>query len=1767
MATENVIPEFLTAQEEMKNKRAALLAASSALVQAQYQIQQKQKLQTSLLNSGLTEESQEVMDADADRANAVNQTLEIAGHISTLDSALNTSSVEFGTLADPRLLVSQLDDQMPVLLLPMRVEIRFMTIQHIARTNLENPNLVSVPDKKELWVRLFPDDIAIHTHEPELTDDELRAGTTYWAEIAQEAESPTTGLGPWRVLAATYGSQRAAWIAKITKPVQGPPPIIPMRPSSWTRAPHTRVLPDQFVVRLFSGGNYREVVGKTVPEFLQMSIDPQEDDENYKRENGDLELPDSLKWMTDFEEAVEVGMGIRVELDGNEADLGFDKIFVLGVKASADAAESKEILETLIDNHHYTSGGFGIVKQGSPTNNTEDVKTNFTAFGMDQEESWRIETGDPLFSVETADKDKTDGQHLAEALGISYEKLEHIENADGTDVSEGMAMNRAIWPATMGYFLDQMMFPVFDDSQIADVRDYFGQFVLGRGRIPSIRVANQPYGIIPTTAFSRWSYPGTDNRSEFLRALHDGILSKVEVRWRALTANVSNVSNPGNDPKETFLNILGLHASSVEFYQRFSAGLFLMWNLHNFTQQGTSTPTDLSAFLNKKDFVQQFGNDGYDVSIIPRIFEFVFMQDQKYLNGPVIDNLRPSETRPVRNFTQTNENYLNWLNISNLQQVMSEDFSNLTIVQQGGEGQGTELPSFRPPQALLYLLLRQSCLLEWIRSGMLILQQSNQIDPTARLDLEMNGIEEGTQPSGEVQRLIQKQVTAEVTLVNLQQIELEVERQSDPDTSESARTALRQQLIEQSQPEVESTIESTYQARINAYVTYESKFDFLQETFEDITSEGQTLEEFMEAELQVGSLSVAGLVEVKEALAMLQNIPTARLERCLAETLDVCNYRLDAWFTGLVADRLHSQRLQATSRTGGLYLGAYGILENARPGSFPGIHIQEVVIESDNPGESAPTHNSEIPEHVYLGDGEGVQISYDFGNDRFMGMARVDVNNQGYIHAPSVNQAIAAAVLRAGYQAHQDQDGSPDDALAVNLTSDRVRIAISYLEGIRGGQELGALLGYRFERAVHDAGLDGYIHEIRMAFPLVAGRVLGNSNSSDIRNFEAYNVVDGLRLVEAFRAGNWILLVWGENFIFPRNDLDILTSNVQFLMEHIDAIGDLLMAEGVFQIVQGNYERATGTMNILTKGAFPQEPEIIKTQRTGQVLTQRAGVMFDTFNASDALWSAPASPRSHVEAKVNTWVAGLLPAPDKICFQVEYAQPSSTDQEEVDNLVTQKLNIGVLGLQPLDFLYLAGQMEDTGLDAELSKRIAFYTKKNLAGRDDHPVKIILMDRIDLASNTPFADNEYTIFEIMPMLRRMLKLLNASRPLDAKDFLLPSEADDILAQNIPGGYNATDLTLRFDKVIQAVNPTFNSLSEILTSLTAKTALLEAVDFQGAPPLNLATLFEDVRQALMEASNFSLTNPIPESAIDTSESAAIALIVTAKRAKSELEGKQLKVNPLLAGLASLSQKEKIAELEKISTHLFGRSFRIFPQFTFYNAAEIQNAQAYTGLLDNAGEFAMETWMPGIARVKEKMATYHHLGLLTRSIQNDDSLLKMAPMQLPWNPAGGDRWLGMQIPQGYEISGDTLSLVMDYPAAYDNTQPQAGFLIDEWHEDIPDPHVTTGLAMHFNKPNTEAPNALLLVVSPDEKGYWLWDDLMNTLDETLDWAKKRAVEPDLLDGTAFAQVLPTIMAPINAGNTTANLDFGRNIVEVNPGQIGPLTVVNSGGGAPQE
>src|SRR5215208_3337045 len=86
----------------------------------------------------------------------------------------------------------------PLVLLPVRLEVRFAP-----------PSLL---------VRIFPDDLHIDTHEPDLTADEIRAGRRYWEAVWRAAPATEREVVAWDELALGFGPERAVWIARVLEP-------------------------------------------------------------------------------------------------------------------------------------------------------------------------------------------------------------------------------------------------------------------------------------------------------------------------------------------------------------------------------------------------------------------------------------------------------------------------------------------------------------------------------------------------------------------------------------------------------------------------------------------------------------------------------------------------------------------------------------------------------------------------------------------------------------------------------------------------------------------------------------------------------------------------------------------------------------------------------------------------------------------------------------------------------------------------------------------------------------------------------------------------------------------------------------------------------------------------------------------------------------------------------------------------------------------------------------------------------------------------------------------------------------------------------------------------------------------------------------------------------------------------------------------------------------------------------------------------------------
>jgi hypothetical protein len=69
------------------------------------------------------------------------------------------------------------------------------------------------------------------------------------------------------------------------------------------------------------------------------------------------------------------------------------------------------------------------------------------------------------------------------------------------------------------------------------------------------------------------------------------------------------------------------------------------------------------------------------------------------------------------------------------------------------------------------------------------------------------------------------------------------------------------------------------------------------------------------------------------------------------------------------------------------------------------------------------------------------------------------------------------------------------------------------------------------------------------------------------------------------------------------------------------------------------------------------------------------------------------------------------------------------------------------------------------------------------------------------------------------------------------------------------------------------------------------------------------------------------------------------------------------------------------------------------------------------------------------------------------------------------------------------------------------------------------------------------MLLVVPPVLTGAWSWDDIVDAVNETLDLAKQRAVEPAHLDSSAYARLLPSLLFATANSEITLVADLSVN------------------------
>ncbi|MBX3252644.1 MAG: hypothetical protein KF862_00780 [Chitinophagaceae bacterium] len=1732
----------------------------------------------------------------------------------------------------------------------------------------------------ELWVRIYPDDIFVHTHEEELTAKEYESGKRFWSAWWMAGNDITLEKAAWKRLCTTHGTKRASWIASLIDPrtsgiarnaqqlqqkpyaffadIQEAAKSIPPASQSlnptldpdrfwtsvilnaitvldtrikklasllqpvavapdvmmqelevqvvraqgdiqsilskttsltpaqqtqfadklaafklvadnfsklvetvnaierktidqlvnelpqeafdyvdpaikegvWTKAPHTYVLPERFAVITINNNRFQHiVVGNKVPDNLQLGPDPaffSNKDENgetvYKiDENGDLAIEDGIKWMTEYRRAVETGMGVTIPLTQEQYDAGFDKLLVIGVK-QGDAVNNKSLLEKLLLNHVYAADGMGILKVGTPTNNTENATAGYSARDNDEDERFDIEIANRLFDAFATDTMlQADGKRLADGLGLSADVLQKVDNRHDRQVSNAITMNRALWSATLGHTMEEMWDHIFTYDNIRRTEKYFINHCPARGILPSMRVGAQPYGILPTTAYSRFKISAqydachlpqvTNANAEVARQLrfdlrlHE-ILKMFNGVWTELRRNkVAHYAQLENgNPQQKFIEMLGLNAGSVEHYYRYGI---------NITRKGVKTADgnkeyDIRATHGAEYmrawFKEMMINGVFAPSFsfpdetIPDLFNVLFkLTDRKYsrirdqfdqsrifrnrfiagpqelrqLTGYLIDSKELSPVEPVER--GEGGSYIDWLLNSFLDAILAGNN-----------------PATFPSRSLLFLLMRQSLMQVYQEAALDILQLEGLITEDRR---RIVGDENTYSEWGGMGSLRKYNTKWHLLLKDMDELKGFVFDKFDNsnafynyvvntgNNSGAGRSSMATYIYK---PEANPLL--------NGYVRAAQHKKILQKT-----------------------------EEVRRAYGILNNLPTGELSHLLAEHIDSCSYRLDAWMTGLVNRRLSEQR--AINKEG-IYLGAYGWLENLRRDTN-----KKEAKAADIPAGLSP---------------EAVKV-YD------------DPDNDGFIHAPSLNHAITAAVLRSAYKANYSEEDI-NNRLAVNISSSRVRMALNLIDGVQNGLQIGAILGFQFEKGIHEryklAELDKFILPFRNAFPLVVA-VKDNAQAGKPPSYNS-NVVDGMALLnKIYDAVKWLDFpsdkTMFEVITDPANNTvlkwlhDLVTANgggntefvqiakeIDRMADALDALGDVAVSESVYQVVQGNYVRASAMMNSLAQGKNIPEPQMIDTPRSGTVVTQRVVLNFhpqETF-AQPPGWPANATPRANAEPTLNTWLASVIGNPANIRCVAAY---KTTEPDAVTR--SGELALSELDLQPLDYLFVAAN------EADFKQYIAYKLREKLSLPNDATVTIDLISRLDT-----WGSSVHSFYEQDHLLTQLRNILLQARAAGAEQLVQTSVAPD---PGNPGNHDVGQYKIRTEEAV-------NRLTNIINTLTADAAvkdLLEAKKILEAPDDTLSDAqLQLMKDFLVLVNAYGVPNAVPgmlhEQAADKKEASQKYLQQTMVAYRQTRERLKQATDTLNKINAKTPDKQKLSFYNDVLKIVFGKAFVSLPLYKAPNQEAISKQLAAPdeeNIIRGDRTMVMAEWLQSVAKVRPKIGSLEMLDILLSAA---DKSIDLLPVQLNHQP--GDYWLGVEFPAEYVPAEDKLSLLMVNPQQWmdPGIQNQAGIILDEWVEVIPNKMETTGIALNYNQPDAMPPQSLLLAVTPVTTGKWVWEDLVVTLLDTLEMAKNRAVEPDHVDQSALSHILPGILsevAPPQMGNIPDANPLGVQVV----------------------
>ncbi|MEQ8706055.1 MAG: hypothetical protein RIC19_19145 [Phaeodactylibacter sp.] len=826
-----------------------------------------------------------------------------------------------------------------------------------------------------------------------------------------------------------------------------------------------------------------------------------------------------------------------------------------------------------------------------------------------------------------------------------------------------------------------------------------------------------------------------------------------------------------------------------------------------------------------------------------------------------------------------------------------------------------------------------------------------------------------------------------------------------------------------------------------------------------------------------------------DLLREIKDWPAPYLRRMVQEHLDCCTYRLDAWLSSYAARRLQEIRTGAGST--GLYIGAWGYLENLQRET-----------------------RAALPE---------------------------------YIPAPSLRHATTAAVLRSGYQ-NSRSSGTGDGLFAVGLSSGRMKNALFLLEGVRNGQDLSALLGYRLERSMQEFRRGGvptlapFIQDLRdkYRFEVIPVVAAGQNSAPDTEEDQSQRVIDAVALIED-EAESW------RSIVADAAEAD-LAAFITDLADQLDSVKDLLAAEGVYQLVDGQVDRAKAALDAMTDGEQPTRPEIADQPRSSLPLTFRMGVLLHD-RPLPVTGGAPLSPRALTSPKLNRWLFDQLPDLSFIKVRVRWQTGMAEDGSPVFETAT--LPLRHLGIEPIDLVYMMHMQRENPDTSELQYRIERVLRQQQNLPLTTRIQILEQDR------TGFGADDYTLFAMEPLAAGLGKLLMETRSLRPEDFLRANEESADAAGQL---WAPEFLRRQLRNVVLKMEDMEATLGNALNTAQG---LADSLSGNESHP-QLEQRLRSIREDTFFYAGLGWVKAVPP-AIERLDKLTLEQEIRRCRNIHEdarqrmAQAREQWASGSAALLSALMRQPppgqdaagEVALLEAITELLFGRFYRIYPDFRLPDPEVLQQSMNDPELKASADGFAIERWLQTQAPLRPQTDIYYRCNMLTDLFGGTKEGDGFALLQLPLLEGKPGPWVGWEYGD-FVPHGDTMAMALELQKDFSFSNGTfSGLLVDDWQELVPDPEVNAGIALQYDQPDTEAPNAVLLAMTPRAGAAWDWPTLQGAVLDNLHLSKIRAVDPDIIRASFLDQLLPLALGEVAVTEEEGELRYDGLLFGPPPGE----------------